>query len=472
MAEDADNDQQMNAPGDELAGIVPVASQPAANQSSMPESADDEIALPQEPKVEISAQPIVDTTKKVPPISVASALPPDSINGQPLPPTAQQLDEEHLKFANDLATKAIVPKTYNDLFNDKSTVGKASTLFGLILGGAGSGLTGQPNAVLQMMNKLIDNDLEAQKASKANANTWLSTAYAHEVQQSQAALERARLTQIPLSTKQLELQNKGLEQDNFLKAQNAAKNGMMISMLQNYQDQADNAAPSIKPIALDKINNVIKPAVIQQVGQNNAQTAAQLDSRFKIRQDQLRLLGEGDLAQSNEARYVPGVGQGAVPVNSEDRNQILAAQNFNNKINKYEDFVKKTTALGKLDPSQINQGKVLAAELQTAFRQATNGGVYKEGEKNYIDSIIPSDPTKFFSDIRVMPQIQAIRDDANDRYSNLLKSKGLPPPQNQTQNQSVLQLSGADIAAKAWADSHPNDARAAAILKKLQNRGQ
>ena len=70
------------------------------------------------------------------------------------------LNTEADAVAKDYGNGHITPKTYHDLFSknadgsDRGTLSKIGMIFGLMLGGAGSGLTHQPNAALGMMNKL------------------------------------------------------------------------------------------------------------------------------------------------------------------------------------------------------------------------------------------------------------------------------------------------------------------------------
>lgn len=81
-----------------------------------------------------------------------------------------QIDHQNqtLQVASDLEAAV---KDYGDghidpnhFWKDKGIVGKASTMIGLILGGISAGVTGGPNPAMAMLNKLIDNDIEAQKA--------------------------------------------------------------------------------------------------------------------------------------------------------------------------------------------------------------------------------------------------------------------------------------------------------------------
>ena len=104
----------------------------------------------------------------------------------PTPTAGDRYQAEDAAWTQDLKNQHITPLTYQKLFADKSTPGKIATLFGLVAGGIGSGLTGQPNAAIQMMDKIISNDLEAQKQSKSNAFNYWNATYNHLLQQAQA----------------------------------------------------------------------------------------------------------------------------------------------------------------------------------------------------------------------------------------------------------------------------------------------
>src|SRR6185312_6605680 len=108
-------------------------------------------------------------------------------------PTTPQQTAEYLKSQDrdtydDLISGHIHPKTMQEYFHDQNTPGKIGTLFGLLVSGMGSGLAHQPNAVLEMMNKVIQNDLEAQKSSKANAQNLIKLNMDHQLQLAQQGL--------------------------------------------------------------------------------------------------------------------------------------------------------------------------------------------------------------------------------------------------------------------------------------------
>ena len=86
---------------------------------------------------------------------------------------SQYLKQEDQNLAHDFDQGHIAPETYKSLFDKKDTLGKIGTIFGMLLSGAGSGLARQPNAVLEMMNKQIQNDLESQKDNISNKQNFL-----------------------------------------------------------------------------------------------------------------------------------------------------------------------------------------------------------------------------------------------------------------------------------------------------------
>lgn len=110
--------------------------------------------------------------------------------GQVVNLTGDQYMDELAKRQMDIASGAIQPKTYKDLFADKGTLGKIGTIFGLMLSGAGSGLTGQSNALLDMMNKQIENDLQAQKENKSGARNFISLEAQRRLQKAQVEQTR------------------------------------------------------------------------------------------------------------------------------------------------------------------------------------------------------------------------------------------------------------------------------------------
>lgn len=90
------------------------------------------------------------------------------------------------QVAQGIANGDIDPNRY---WTRKSGAEKAGNIIGMILGGLGSGLSGQPNMAVQLLEREQDRDIEAQKANLGKQQTLLS----HYVQQGHSVQEAAQL---------------------------------------------------------------------------------------------------------------------------------------------------------------------------------------------------------------------------------------------------------------------------------------
>lgn len=332
---------------------------------------------------------------------------------------------------NDLNSGHITPKTYHALFESKSTLGKIGTLFGLMAAGAGSGLTGQPNVVLQMMNKEIENDLTAQQNSKTNAQNLLRINQAQLLQEAQIPklIAEGKLTQ-----QQAHMVAQQVKQSAYTLAQMQANRFALHSLV-----TANNKLPAGSPARQQ--GDQMLALMFQAVNNENfniadrAASAGSLlnfggnsqggsnEAGFQGRNTALRMSGNEKLATDAESKHFPGLeGQASVPLNGNDREKIDTGITFDRKLNDFINFTKKHS--GSLSPSTIKEGETLAAELQGAYRQATHGGVYKESEQNFISKLIDENPTKFFNSIRVMPQLKALAKENANRVDQTVKNLG------------------------------------------------
>jgi hypothetical protein len=98
---------------------------------------------------------------------------PDALPQQGPDAIKRFLGNESTAAENDYNSGQIKPETYKQLFDKKDTLGKIGTIFGLLVGGAGAGITHTPNVALEMMDKEIQRDLEAQKTSASNRQNFL-----------------------------------------------------------------------------------------------------------------------------------------------------------------------------------------------------------------------------------------------------------------------------------------------------------
>lgn len=82
-----------------------------------------------------------------------------------------KLDSENTKLTEDIQNSKIDP---NRVWNSASTGNKVMAGIGILLSGIGSGLTGQQNMALGVIQKSIDRDIDAQKADLGKKENLLS----------------------------------------------------------------------------------------------------------------------------------------------------------------------------------------------------------------------------------------------------------------------------------------------------------
>lgn len=349
---------------------------------------------------------------------------------------ANELKPEDLAFEQDLNNGHITPQTYSDLFAKKSTLGKIGTIFGLLLSGAGSGLTGQPNALLSMMNNEIQNDLEAQKQSKGNAQNFIKLNQMHQMNQAQIKkmVQEGKLTEAQADLSSAEANTKATALANM-----QMNRAALHSLSQNIQNlppgpqrqQAEQTLGmmynSVNTENFDIADRAASASAYYRMmlGSGSGGSGGNPEESFQKRTSGMRLLSPAgaDMAKNLEDKHFPGLeGQASVPLSGGDREAINSGITFDKKLAHFMDWTRKHS--GDLNPADRKAGQALAAEVQGAYRQATNGGVYKEGEQNFISKLIDSTPTKFFNEIRVMPQLEAIAGENQSRLDQLVKSKG------------------------------------------------
>lgn len=339
---------------------------------------------------------------------------------QKAPEPAQEFLAEDKAWQQDLANGHITPKTYESMFASKSTLGKIGTMFGLMVSGLGSGMSGQKNMLMEMMNKEINDDIEAQKASKSNALNFRQLAEQHLMN---SANMKHLGTQDKLALDGLSQQLAGRAAFHKLmtQTQSMPEGPMKMQALQTLGMISQGLDAKAVNVA-DMLH--AKQALYQ--GMAGGPSNGNSEQEFQSEQRRLRLMGREDLAKDNESKYFPQLhAKSSIPLTAEDRNQLSTGIGYGKQLQRFMDWTTKNS--GSLSPSKINEGKALAAELQGAYRKATDGGVYKEGEQHFISSVIDSDPTKFFSKIRVLPQLKALSHEHDVKMRDMLSSKGFNP---------------------------------------------
>lgn len=341
---------------------------------------------------------------------------------------AEYLKQQDQAWTKDLVSQHIKPKTYQDLYADKDTLGKITTLFGLLVGGIGSGLTGRENAITAMMDKEIENDLAAQKTSKENAYNFLRLNQQHQKEGTEIRKTNAETDILTDSRTQMLMNRTGLhalaaQVDKLAQAAAAdPRNQQKAMQLQRYQQALGIIGAGVD----EKNGNIADRAAATSALMGGLSSGADKDHN----QLQQGLIASGDpklqaLAKDRAEKYIPGHGMASVAPTAADREQITTGETFQEQLQEFTDWAKAHG--NNTNPKEHVRGQALAAGLQNAYRAAINGGVYKEGEQGFISKIIDSTPTKFFNSIRVIPKLEAVQQDSQRQLNDLLKSKGLKP---------------------------------------------
>lgn len=353
---------------------------------------------------------------------------------------AQELFPEAQAFKADLDNGHIQPKTYQDLFAQKSTLGKIGTIFGLLLSGGGSAVSGQPNALLSMMNQTIDNDLKAQEESQANKQNYLKINQGNILNKAQSANLTADANTKAYALSKVQMNYAALHHlvDQTSKLPPGPQRDQAMNQLamlnqtvqnENYNilDRASTGAAFYKTMFGDQ--------------SNGAPTAAMKSGVFG---DQAKELGT-DI----ENKTIPGVpGRANRPIQQNDREQITAMNVLDNKAKDILNFAKQHK--GSVDPKVLAQGAQKSAELVNFYNQSIGAGILTPGRLAWLDSQVGKNPTSIFQDVLGNnAKLNEIKNSNASRRDTLLQSYGYKTqaPESQT-SPKVQSKSGQHIVYK------------------------
>jgi hypothetical protein len=329
---------------------------------------------------------------------------------------AYDLGQKAAAWQQDLTNGHVDPKTYASMFAKKDTLGKVGTLFGLLFSSIGSGLTHQPDALLEMMNNEIKNDLDAQIKSKENAKNFITLSQQHELNESTIKYQGAQA-----ANANAEAQTKGFALAQVRANMTAAHH--LSTMVQNMPEGPEKrAAQQAYAMTMNGMGNE-NSSIMDRAAANLALVQAG-NSGDGINTAALKTNPNMvNYANDIEQKTVPGAGMSSIPVTPEIRSQISSGIAFQNELSRFIDWTSKHS--GSLSPADIREGQALSGQLNNAFRNATHGGVYKEGENGFIGKMIDPNPTKFLNNIRVMPKLKAVQRESAAQLDQTMKSAGL-----------------------------------------------
>lgn len=150
-----------------------------------------------------------------------------------------EYEKQYNNLTNDVTAAKIDPDRY---WHDKKTGAKIGATLGIMLGGLSAGLTRGENPALQMLNKHIENDIEAQRLNIGNKQSLLS----HNL---------AAQGNLTAATNATRLQMNAMAQGKLLKL--AAETGNPIIAARAQQNAAELMKGTI-PLRMQLSNNEIQ----------------------------------------------------------------------------------------------------------------------------------------------------------------------------------------------------------------------
>lgn len=219
----------------------------------------------------------------------------------------------HIKAAlNDVQNGHINPNQYME---NLSTPQKVGTAIGLFLGGFSTPFTHQANPAMEILNKQIDRDVEAQKL---NQNTKLNVyhGYLEQYKNAAAAENMTRATQLAIYGSKIR--------------QAAAESGSPLAM-------------SRAKVAIGELQQKIYPLVLNAQLQrhmskfNGLSPEMGSESEYQVALNSAQQINPA-LYKDAQEKYIPGVGVTKIPVAKEDIAELSAYKNLNQLAKEAQDF--------------------------------------------------------------------------------------------------------------------------------------
>jgi hypothetical protein len=309
---------------------------------------------------------------------------------------AAYLGEQTAKFTQDLSNGHIEPKTYQQLFNEKSLPGKIGTLFGLMISGAGSGLTHQPNAVMKMMDTEIANDLDAQKQSKTNAQNFLKI-------NNETMMNRAKIQNLGQSTAKEKIETQGEALKNKLAAQQLSLMQMKMSLFHGLTSDVDKI-PDNSPLKQRAVQSTtaLGQQVHQSIQQGNEKTAAQIaaisQAEYVAKTNKMRVAGTlgGEpgfekLAEDREKKMIPDIGYADREVPQEKIDRLTGITNYQGRLNEYKQLADKISGvpIANWSPTDRQKADAIRSDLISGYNDVKGLKRFTGNEEELYNKIIP-----------------------------------------------------------------------------------
>ena len=305
------------------------------------------------------------------------------------------LEKQQGELMNAFMTQKVDPSR---LWSNASTGSKISAGIGLILGGLGAGLTGGPNQALQVINRLVDQDIDAQKTELGKKQTL----YSMNLQKFRDANTAYAATKAQLAAG---LQGKLASAAAAMGTQQAKASEMQANAQINLYRQQLNQQVAQAQTARAVLGHIGKTGDVSYAGYLPE----------KQREDALN-------------RAVPGFGLATTKEAAAKANELVTTTKAGvDMINQLKSFANKTGS--SISPNDKADAETLSRMIMGQIREGVLGpGTVNDAERAILEKIV-ANPTNVF-------QMSSTAKTTLDRIINTLETKqrigltqyGLKPP--------------------------------------------
>lgn len=310
----------------------------------------------------------------------------------------EKINQENDQLGQEIRQGKVDPQHF---WASKSTGSKISTGIGLILGGIGAGMTGQPNAALQLVQKQMDQDLQAQRENLDNKRSLLSM-----------NMQRYGHLQSAMAATQLQMNQALQNQIGLAAAKSGSKEAMANAQLAIGQLK-ERAMPLVQSLAMMRIQGQSLGAGGGQGGLPEGKEPLALLADPKYQEKRVVVNGRAYQARDKEAATESAMAE--------------------SKIGPVKNLVDQ---LGQLGPKALmpgteenNRAQAIRASLAMTIPQMKGIKRLSEKEIEMAESMV-KDPTKFSQLVNGGAKNKQFLKGAFDeieslRRSNLIGYKGM-----------------------------------------------
>lgn len=270
------------------------------------------------------------------------------------------LEKQQTELANGIMSQKIDP---NRLWANASTGSKVSAAIGMILGGLGAGLTGGPNQALAVINRLVDQDIDAQKTELGKKQTL----YSMNLQKTKDANLAYTMTKAQMAA--------GLQ----------GKLASAAAMLGSQQAKAAEAQASSQI-------NMYRQQLNAQVAEQQTQRAVIAHMKATGSVDYSDFIKDPKMREDVMGRAVPGIGLANTKEAAQKANELVTTTKAGvGLLRELRGFAEKTGSKFSLEDRA--KAETLARMIMGQIREGVLGpGTVNEGERKILEKMV-KDPT-------------------------------------------------------------------------------